>query len=367
MNCGFGPRRAIFARSVEGIRSPIHDATTNPRTTTGQKAANARAISWEPYALGLATTLLAYHPPAAPYHIIVAIGPPDSLLNLAAMRSLKFHQVDVFTERPLYGNPLAVYIDADDLAPELMQRIAREMNLSETTFVQRSSDLACAFRVRIFTPGIELPFAGHPTVGTAFVLTREGIIADAEFRFEMNVGPVRVRREREMFWIVPPVPNAEREVSAPDVAAAVGLSRGSCRSAYIIKNGVRFLSVIVENRQAVDSVEPNRQALQQQGLGDIDVLVFCYRSGRAYSRMFPNPAYGIVEDPATGGSVAPLSLTLKLAKELDPNTDRLTIEQGTKMGRQSFLHARFRQSDDGLHEIEAGGTAVHNFESALRI
>ncbi|MBV8364163.1 MAG: PhzF family phenazine biosynthesis protein [Candidatus Eremiobacteraeota bacterium] len=283
------------------------------------------------------------------------------------MQALRFHQVDVFTERPLYGNPLAVYVDADGVAPELMQRIAREMNLSETTFVQPSDDSSCSFQVRIFTPGIELPFAGHPTVGTAFVLTRQKMITDAEFRFQMKVGPVRVRRENEMFWIAPPAPSAERDVRAADVDATLGLSHGACRNAYIITNGVRFLTVIVGNRDDVDRVEPDRAALQRL-VGELDLLLFCYDDdGSAYSRMFPNPTYGIVEDPATGGSVAPLSLTLKLAKRLPANADGLTIEQGTKMGRQSFLHARFHQTDEGLRDIEVGGTAVHNFESVLMV
>ncbi|MBV8727771.1 MAG: PhzF family phenazine biosynthesis protein [Candidatus Eremiobacteraeota bacterium] len=285
------------------------------------------------------------------------------------MKSMPFHQVDVFTQRPLYGNPLAVYLDADDVATELMQRIAREMNLSETTFVQRSTDSNCVFRVRVFTPGIELPFAGHPTVGTAFVLTRQGMISEPEFKFQMKVGPVRVRREGEMFWISPPPPKSERNQELRGLDAALGLSSGSCIGAQIITNGVRFLAAVLANRDNVDLAKPNRDMLGKvaHDLQDIDVLLFAYENETAYSRMFPNPEYGILEDPATGGSVAPLSLTLKLCKRLDPTTSALKIEQGTKMGRQSLLHARFKQTESGLTDIEVGGTAVHNFESILKI
>jgi trans-2,3-dihydro-3-hydroxyanthranilate isomerase len=285
------------------------------------------------------------------------------------MRRLNFHQVDVFTERPLYGNPLAVYLDAEGLETALMQRIAREMNLSETTFVQRSSHPACAFRVRVFTPGIELPFAGHPTVGTAFVLTRQRMIAHSEFAFQMNVGPVKIRREETMFWIGPPAPRSERSQDLNGLDAALGLSDGACIGAHIVANGVRFLSAVLAGRDDVDRAKPNRDLLGKvaQDLQDIDVLLLSYENERAYSRMFPNPEYGIVEDPATGGSVAPLSLTLKLCNRLDPKTTSLTIEQGTKMGRQSFLHARFKQTDGGLSDIEGGGTAVQNFESALNV
>ena len=121
---------------------------------------------------------------------------------------LKFQQIDVFTSERFRGNPLAVFWAADGFDDTAgMQRIAREMNLSETTFVQRSQEPTCAFKVRIFTPGSELPFAGHPTLGTAFVLDRLGLLPGADFSFEEGVGPVRLHKDkRGRFWMFPPEP-----------------------------------------------------------------------------------------------------------------------------------------------------------------
>jgi len=287
------------------------------------------------------------------------------------MRKLPFHQVDVFTERRFYGNPLAVFLDADDLNPTLMQRIAREMNLSETTFVQRSDDAACAFRVRIFTPGKELPFAGHPTIGTAFVLDRLGKLPPREFVFQMGVGPVRVRKESGSFWMSPPAPRAGTVIEdLPGLAAALELGSRPCLAAQVVGNGMRFLCILLANAADVDDVRVNRAQLARV-LGDqfakADLLTFSYEGQRAYSRMFADPEYGIGEDPATGASVALLCLALKLHGRLEAKTTSITVEQGTKMGRQSFLHARFTQLADGLRDIEVGGAAVHVFESGLEI
>jgi len=285
------------------------------------------------------------------------------------VRALQFHHVDVFTERPFEGNALAVYLDADDVPADLMQHIAREMNLSETTFVQRSEDPACAFRVRIFTPGQELPFAGHPTVGTAFVLHRLRLIDQTDFSFLMKVGRVPVRREGNMFWIAPPLAQPQTLHQLPKLAAALHVPPSSCGAAYVITNGVRFLCAVLATQNDVDLAQPDRALLANVGadLADIDILVFSYESGRAYSRMFPSPFSGIGEDPATGSSVAPLCLSLKLCGRLERDASTLTVEQGTKMGRQSFLHARFQQDDDALRDIWVGGTAVHVFESVIHI
>lgn len=286
------------------------------------------------------------------------------------MTKLVFHQVDVFTERRFYGNPLAVYLDADDLDQDLMQRIAREMNLSETTFVQRSDDRACAYRVRIFTPGQELPFAGHPTVGTAFVLDRLGRLPPNDFRFQMTVGPVRVHKEDGLFWMSPPAPLSGAAIEdLPGLAAALRLPARACLGARIVTNGVRFLCILLESAKSVDAVQMNRAqvAALNAEFTNVDILVLSYGSDRAYSRMFANPAYGIDEDPATGSSIAPLCLTLKMCGRLASSASSITVEQGTKMGRQSFLHARFTQSPDGLRDIEVGGTAVPVFESVLHV
>jgi nicotinamidase-related amidase len=133
--------------------------------------------------------------------------------------------VDVFTDRSLAGNQLAVVLDGKDLSPRLMQRIAREMNFSETTFVFPPENAAHAARIRIFTPALELPFAGHPTIGTAWVLIDEGVIPKAqnEFVLEENVGPVPVRADGAMVWMTHPKLSFGQVVPHKQVAAAIGV------------------------------------------------------------------------------------------------------------------------------------------------
>lgn len=143
---------------------------------------------------------------------------------------LQFQVVDVFTTERFSGNPLAVFWDAQALHDSaVMQRIAREMNLSETTFVRAPTEPSCAFDVRIFTPGAELPFAGHPTLGTAFVLDKLGLLPGREFSFHEKVGPVRLHKDPTgRFWMAPPEPALLEDVGqVHKIAAALSISAAS--------------------------------------------------------------------------------------------------------------------------------------------
>lgn len=285
---------------------------------------------------------------------------------------LPFYQVDVFTSEPFGGNPLAVFLDADDVDVAMMQKIAREMNLSETTFVQRSDDPQVACRVRVFTPGQELPFAGHPTIGTAFVLHRLGKVQET-FAFEMNVGRIPIVREEGMFWMTPP--SAEAIGAAYDraaVTAALGVPTSVCVSPPQVfgGRGLGFLCVLLDTPANVDWVILDRAALIEavgQDVGDGDVLIFSYMGGVAYARMFAATASSIGEDPATGSAVAPLCAALAHWRALDQSRTSLKIEQGTQMGRQSFLHARFEVQHTNVQNVTVGGSSVPMFESVLEI
>ena len=258
---------------------------------------------------------------------------------------LPFYQTDVFTDRIFGGNPLAVFLDADNLDRATMQSIAREMNLSETTFVQTAHN-GGDVRVKIFTPGKELPFAGHPTIGTADVLYRLGKLPSTQFSFEMGVGIVPLQRDEDgMFWMRPPQPVIE----------------GS--TARVSAGGNPFRCVLARSKAEVDAFVLDRTALAT----DDDILVFCYQDGSAYSRMLASPALGIGEDPATGSSVAPLIAFLAANGNLEPERSALVVEQGTRMGRQSFLHARFSHQSGTVSDIRVGGTAVPVFESVLTL
>lgn len=290
---------------------------------------------------------------------------------------LRYRVVDVFTQRALEGNALAVFPEAAGVDEELMGRIAREMNLSETVFVQpceRGTGRAeCAARVRIFTPSKELPFAGHPTVGAAWVLLEEQLVGWGLDRFalEEGVGPVAVRAEygdggRRLIWLRTPGMTFGRRFEAGACAEALGLERGDLLEAepQVVSAGNPFLFVAVKDRAAVD-----RAGLEMAGLRRIrasareraegetaedegaGVFVFAPVEEGAYSRMFA-PELGIVEDPATGSATGPLAAFMMRQGMVSAAAGtRFVSEQGTKMGRRSLLHVLV--TEDG--GVEVGG------------
>ncbi len=288
---------------------------------------------------------------------------------------LKFQQIDVFTTEKFSGNPLAVFWDAGELSDTaVMQRIAREMNLSETTFVRTPKDRSCAFAVRIFTPGAELPFAGHPTLGTAFVLDTLGLLPGPEFSFEEGVGPVRLSKDSAgRFWMYPPQPKLLSPAgNANAIAQALSIPAASiCEPPRLVDGGgAVFLCIILDDRETVDSIVVDRARLAaavSPEVGNGFLLIFSYRDGKAYSRMFASVATGIGEDPATGGSVASVCYALHSAGMIPQDASGLVIEQGFKMGRRSTLHAQFEQSGGMLNALRAGGDSVFVFESVLEL
>ncbi|HZZ64978.1 MAG TPA: PhzF family phenazine biosynthesis protein [Candidatus Baltobacteraceae bacterium] len=280
---------------------------------------------------------------------------------------IDYQVVDVFTERPLQGNALAVFPEARDLSEALMQMIAKEMNLSETTFIVTPSDPACAARVRIFTPAYEMKFAGHPTVGTAHVMLQTGWVEpDARnFALEEGVGPVPVRVENAdppLIWLRTPKIEVGAVCDAQACADALSLSVDDllpdipCR---ILSAGNPNLYVAVRDPQTVDraQVDTTRMRALQTGGQPICLYVFAPTKTGAYSRMFA-PEIGVVEDPATGSAAGPLVAHM-MQEGLAPSADgtRLLIEQGTKMGRRSLLHILVH-GHGGSDGIEVGGNVV---------
>ena len=285
--------------------------------------------------------------------------------------SYRVRTVDVFTARPLAGNQLAVVLDADGLDPGKMQDFAREMNISETTYVLAPADPAHAARVRIFTPTAELAFAGHPTIGTAWVIRDEGLIpAGAEsLVLEEGIGPVPVRvdaqAEPAVLWMTHP------EVSFGAVfedrtalVEALGLAPSDLAEGIpmqIASTGNPFLFVALREPQAVDAAQCDAAALRRAFAGHVAEAVFIFAPagpGRLYSRMFAPLTLGIWEDPATGSGTGPLGAfavkhgLVPKAAEVD-----LVSEQGTRMGRQSFLKIRLAYSSADLPSlIEVGGS-----------
>jgi trans-2,3-dihydro-3-hydroxyanthranilate isomerase len=265
--------------------------------------------------------------------------------------------VDVFTDTPLEGNPAAVFHDGSGLDGATMQRTARELNLSETVFILPAQNGGDA-RVRIFTPSAELPFAGHPVLGTAFVL---GERTDAPVvRLETGAGitPVELRRDSgevvfgEMDQPLPVREPFEREA---ELLRALGIGSSELPvEAY--RNGPVQVYVALESEQAVAGVRPDLAALQDLGEG---LGVSCFaRSGerRFKTRMFA-PALGVPEDPATGSAAGPLALHLASHGWIGYG-EQIEIRQGEEIRRPSLLHARVEQSDSRISRIAVGGSAV---------
>ena len=277
------------------------------------------------------------------------------------MLSAAYHVVDVFTQTPLEGNPLAVFPDARAIDSTTMQRIARELNLSETTFVLPATRDDCAARVRIFTPTSEMLFAGHPTIGTAWVLRTIGAIPTARFCLEENVGPVSVRIDPEpedIIWLATPPISRGATYESASCARAVGLTESDlldvpCR---LLTAGNPNIYIAVRDKAAVDRAAVDTVALRKL-LGSsppLCVFVFAPVSTGAYSRMFA-PDLGVPEDPATGSATGPLAAFM-MEHGLAPHADgtRFISEQGTKMGRRSLLHVQIH-GERGAQGIEVGG------------
>jgi trans-2,3-dihydro-3-hydroxyanthranilate isomerase len=301
-----------------------------------------------------------------------------------ARRRYRLRWVDVFTERALAGNPLAVVLEADGLSAAQMQAIARETNLSETTFVLPATAAGHAARVRIFTPHVELPFAGHPTIGTSWVLLAEGIVDEdaASFVLEEGVGPVPVRVDRsrpaQRLWMThPPVTYGEVLDERHDIAAALSLTAEELARdvpIQVVTTGVPFLYVALRDARAVDAAVSSGEALTTvlDAHGLPPVFLFAAVGGnRLYSRMFgPHSATRTTEDPATGSASGPLG-AFAVRYGLIPRAAEVSIvsEQGTRMGRQSFVHILLSYAGpaDDPTRIEVGGSVVPVMTAELTV
>ncbi len=277
----------------------------------------------------------------------------------------EYHVVDVFTQVQLQGNALAVFPDATGLDTATMQRIARELNLSETTFIFPKESREGSTRVRIFTPSYEMEFAGHPTIGTSYVMRSTGIVPrDARsFALEENIGIVNVRvdaGEDPLIWLTtPPIRNLG-SFDRAKCAAAISLTENDLLPGIpcaFLSAGNPTVYIPLTDKNTVDRATVDSVAfydLIRDQREPLCLFVFAATPEGAYSRMFA-PEYGIVEDPATGSSTGPLAAFM-MRHGLAPNADGTAFvsEQGTKMGRRSILHVLIH-GEDGKGGIEIGG------------
>jgi len=271
------------------------------------------------------------------------------------MQTYRYVVVDVFTDRPLAGNQLAVFTDARGLEDEAMQALAREINFSESTFVFPPESGGHA-KIRIFTPLAELPFAGHPTLGTAFVLA--GPLQTPELRLETARGIVPVRLEREENRLVfgrmeQPIPSVQPYQLEEELFGALGVE-GSELPVVLYDNGMRHVYVALRSDGEVAGVRPDLGRLELPP--DLGINCFAGSGTRWKTRMFA-PGGGIAEDPATGSAAGPLAFHLARHGRIAFG-DEIEISQGAEIGRPSTLFARVDGSADAVERVEVGGSAV---------
>ena len=294
------------------------------------------------------------------------------------MASRSFVTLDVFTTRRFAGNPLAVVLDAEGLDDAAMQAIAREFNLSETVFVLPPTDARHKAALRIFTPGRELPFAGHPTVGTAVLLAlRSRTGADAQaFGLEEQVGivpcVVEPRGEHEGYarFRLPRLPEFVAGAMQPvDAAAAFGLDPKEIGfdlhlpSRHSAGNPFDFVPVL--SLEAIGRARP-QPARAGSGTGTFVYTRETSVEGRQYhARMFGAQGIGVYEDPATGSAVAAFAGVLMQFEKLGDGEHSFVIEQGYEMGRPSEIDLQVTIREGALVSAEIGGSAVVVSEGAL--
>lgn len=291
------------------------------------------------------------------------------------MRELKFYTLDVFTDVAFGGNPLAVVLGGESLETAEMQRIAREFQLSETAFVlppQAGGD----FRVRIFTPGIEMPFAGHPTIGTALLLTLLGLVPEGKEQIvlEENAGPVAVTfrwKEGKAVHaeLTSPLPPERRkpEVTVKQVAEVLSLSEKDIGSSIeAVSCGVPYLIVPVKSRAALKNLRFNVPFWEKHFEKTWASAVYIFFEGQQlHTRMFA-PEPGMLEDPATGSAAVCLAAYL-LARCVDDGLEYTwVIQQGEDMNRPSRLEITAIRWDLNQEETRVGGGAVQLMEGTLR-
>jgi trans-2,3-dihydro-3-hydroxyanthranilate isomerase len=297
----------------------------------------------------------------------------------------RYVTVDVFTDRAFGGNPLAVVLDAEGLSTDEMQAIAREFNYSETTFVLAPRDKAHDAEVRIFTVNSEIPFAGHPNVGTAFVLASRAESPPARLLFEEKAGlvPVEIASEQGKVAsaeLTAPQPlKRTTQFSAEQAASCLSLSAADVKTdrhpPHIISVGLPFLAVELASREALRKAKPNAGAFARTFPVDGSDAIYFYtrdvpaneKSVDVQARMFHPGSSGLSEDPATGSATAAAAALLA---ELDGASDgevKLRIGQGFDMGRPSLLLTRVRKQGGKAISAHVGGACVFMMEGTLRV
>lgn len=293
------------------------------------------------------------------------------------MSQRHYHLVDVFTDQPFGGNPLAVFPDGRGLTTAQMQTIARELNLSESTFILPPEDAQNHFKLRIFTPTKELPMAGHPTVGTSFVLVREKLFPAQTgantLRLEEGVGLIPVTFDydgskpgRITMQQMPPT-YGEIFEDRETFAAMLGLTTDDLVEnlpVQVVSCGKEFVMIALKSIDAIRRIELHTDIIHKRLGGSIfdELMVFTMETetpdGTVHARMFA-PELGITEDPATGAASGPLGCYLVRYGLVSGTPAKILSEQGFEMGRPSYIHIGIEGTPENITRVTVGGESVY--------
>lgn len=272
------------------------------------------------------------------------------------MPTFRYVVADVFTDRPLTGNQLAVFTDAREIPDGQLQPLAKEMNFSETVFVY-PPEQGGHVKIRIFTPAAEMPFAGHPVLGSAFVLGGPLQLTTINLETLKGIIPVELEREgaRIVFgWMSQPIPEVSPFEQEADLLAALRIELSEL-PVELYDLGIKHVYVALPSEEAVAALEPDYTALARIQ-GYVGTNCFAGSGTRWKTRMFA-PADGVPEDPATGSAAGPLACHLARHGRIGWG-EEIQISQGEEIGRPSTLYARAHGSAEAIERVEVGGSAV---------
>ena len=276
------------------------------------------------------------------------------------MTAYAVHWLDVFTDIPFAGNPLAVLPDADGLADDQLQSIARELGLSETTFVFGGAE-----RLRIFTPTFEVPLAGHPVVGATHLLARLGRVGEGTHVFETGVGDTAVDVEGDLVTMTQAPLEAGEEMPAETVAAMLQIDAADITGAtprFYTTSGIKQLFARVRDRELLASIEPDVALIAADERIDA-VMPWCEHGDELAQRFF-GPRMGILEDPATGSAAGALA-ALRVLEGGEPGA--VIVRQGEEIGRPSEMHVTVGGSPGAPDAPRVGGRAVQLLDGTLQL
>lgn len=298
-------------------------------------------------------------------------------------KTANYYLLDVFTDQPFGGNPLAVFPDASELSQEQMQRLTKELNLSESVFLLKPTNMEADVKMKIFTPGMELPTAGHPSIGTAFLLLNEGIIKPKSTNhiiLEQGIGNIQVNYEKEndqFFNIMmqQPLPTFEQTFKDKNlVASLLSINDTEIEDDFpcrIVNCGNAFLMVPVRSLASMGKLKLNNE-LFYQILDEIKltgIMAFSLETSApnilTHSRMFA-PHLGVPEDPATGSAHGPLASYLFNYQMTEMRT-LSTGEQGIEMGRPALIKMQIEQKEGKIDKVLVGGSSIIMGKGEIRI